>query len=235
MHQLPFSRFDATSSRSSLPLSIFNSLSTTSQSIYAIPSVSSTVLPSAATPAQFSHSLLSNSALLQQHSLPLFASPSAVSSSSTSSYSSIIPTVYNPHTVSSHLMVIRSKVGTFKPKVFSALCQSPYAKLTETEPTSVKTALAGPKWKLAMEEEYNALMRNNTWTLVPPSSNCNIVGHKWVFRIKYKPDGTVAKYKARLVAKGFHQTASVDFTETYNPVIKPSTIRVIFTLAVTFG
>ncbi|KAL5824369.1 hypothetical protein ACOSQ3_020432 [Xanthoceras sorbifolium] len=86
-----------------------------------------------------------------------------------------------------------------------------------------------------MDEEYGALIKNHTWTLVPPPPNCNIVGHKWVFRIKYNVDGSISKYKARLVAKGFHQTPGVDFSDTFSPVIKPSTIRVIFTLAATFG
>ncbi|KAL5732483.1 hypothetical protein ACOSP7_031842 [Xanthoceras sorbifolium] len=70
---------------------------------------------------------------------------------------------------------------------------------------------------------------------MPPPPNCNIVGHKWVFRIKYNVDGFISKYKARLVAKGFHQTPGVDFSDPFSPVIKPSTIRLIFTLAVTFG
>ncbi|KAL5755730.1 hypothetical protein ACOSQ2_020476 [Xanthoceras sorbifolium] len=83
-----------------------------------------------------------------------------------------------------------------------------------------------------MDEEYGGLIKNHTWTLVPPPPNCNIVGHKWVFRIKYNVDGSISK--ARLVAKGFHQTPGVDFSDTFSPVIKPSTIRVIFTLSATF-
>lgn len=73
--------------------------------------------------------------------------------------------------------------------------------------------------------------------MVPSSttSGINLVGHKWIFRVKYKLDGTVLKYKARLVAKGFHKTPGIDFSDTFSPVIKPSTIRVIFTLAISFG
>jgi hypothetical protein len=63
----------------------------------------------------------------------------------------------------------------------------------------------------------------------------NLVGSKWVFRIKHKSDGSVDCYKARLVAKGFHQQPGVDYDETYNPVIKPITIQTILSLVVTSG
>ena len=63
----------------------------------------------------------------------------------------------------------------------------------------------------------------------------NIIGCKWVSRTKYKQNGCLIKYKARLVAKGFHQTPGVDFQETFSPVIKASTMRIIFTLAVSYG
>jgi histone deacetylase 1/2 len=77
-------------------------------------------------------------------------------------------------------------------------------------------------------------MDNNTWTLVPLPLHRKAIGCKWIFRVKENPDGTVNKYKARLVAKGFLQTAGCDFTETFSPVIKPVTIRIILTLAVSF-
>ena len=62
-----------------------------------------------------------------------------------------------------------------------------------------------------------------------------IVDNKWIFRIKYHADGSIQRYKARLVAKGFQQTPDVDFVETFSPVIKPCTIRVIFTLAAAYN
>ena len=86
-----------------------------------------------------------------------------------------------------------------------------------------------------MSAEYDALVKNFTWKLVPSSSVQNVVGCKWVFRIKRNPDGSVARYKARLVAKGFNQRPGIDFTETYNPVVKPVTVRLILTFAVTNG
>ncbi|KAL5556778.1 hypothetical protein UlMin_039014 [Ulmus minor] len=69
----------------------------------------------------------------------------------------------------------------------------------------------------AMSDEYNALITNTTWSLVPSSPTQNIVGCKWVFRIKTNPNGTVARYKACLVAKGFHQCPGIDFTQTFSP------------------
>lgn len=86
-----------------------------------------------------------------------------------------------------------------------------------------------------MDAEYTALMRNQTWTLVPPSPHLNVVGNKWIFRIKRNADGSIQRYKARLVAKGFHQSPGIDFFQTFSPVVKASTIRVVLSLAVSKG
>nr|KYP48064.1 Retrovirus-related Pol polyprotein from transposon TNT 1-94 [Cajanus cajan] len=83
-----------------------------------------------------------------------------------------------------------------------------------------------------MKQEYSALLKNNTWTLVQLPPNRNAIGCKWVFRIKENFDGSVNKYKAILVAKGFLQQPGFDFNETFSPVIKPVTIRLILTLAI---
>ena len=106
---------------------------------------------------------------------------------------------------------------------------------TPIEPHTAQEALLHPQWKQAMEEEYNALMHNQTWVLVPPDPHMKIVDNKWIFRINYHADGSIQRYKAHLVAKGFHQTHGIDFFETFSLVIKPCTIRVIFTLAVYFN
>ena len=82
-----------------------------------------------------------------------------------------------------------------------------------------------------MNEEYRALMKNSTWELVPIPPNKKIVGSKWIFKVKKNSYGSITRYKARLVAQGFHQTADIDYSETYNPVIKPITIRVILTVS----
>jgi hypothetical protein len=86
-----------------------------------------------------------------------------------------------------------------------------------------------------MSEEFDALLQNGTWSLVSPSPAMNVVGCKWVFRIKRKADGQIERYKARLVAKGFHQQPGIDFSETYSPVVKPITIRMVLSIAVSVG
>jgi histone deacetylase 1/2 len=70
------------------------------------------------------------------------------------------------------------------------------------EPTSVDEALGSKHWCMAMENEYQALMKNKTWHLVPRPQGKNIIGCKWVYKVKHRADGTIDRYKARLVAKG---------------------------------
>jgi hypothetical protein len=82
-----------------------------------------------------------------------------------------------------------------------------------------------------MLDEYNALMQNNTWCLVPRPAGVNLVSGKWVFRHKLNPDGSLARYKARWVVRGFSQQPGVDYGETFSPVVKPTTIRVVLSLA----
>lgn len=83
-----------------------------------------------------------------------------------------------------------------------------------------------------MDVEYQALQKQHTWTLVPAPSYANLVGCKWVSKLKLNSDGTIARYKARLVAKGFRQGASIDYSETFNPVIKPATVKLVLAIAI---
>ena len=83
-----------------------------------------------------------------------------------------------------------------------------------------------------MDLEYHALVQCGTWDLVPRPTDANIVICKWVFTLKYHPDGTVARHKARLVARGFTQAHGIDYTETFSPVIRMNSIRVILSLVV---
>ena len=82
-----------------------------------------------------------------------------------------------------------------------------------------------------MLDEYTALIRNDTWCLVPCPAGVNVVTEKWIFRHKLNSDGTLARYKARWVVRGFTQQAGVDYGETFSPVVKPATIRVVLSIA----
>ena len=86
-----------------------------------------------------------------------------------------------------------------------------------------------------METKFRAFPNNNPLELAPFSEIMHIFSNKWVFKMKYKAGGTLDKFKAKLVAKRFQQTTRVDFFETYSSIVKAFTIRVIFTLAVTYG
>ncbi|XP_021829321.1 uncharacterized protein LOC110769611, partial [Prunus avium] len=115
----------------------------------------------------------------------------------------------------------------------------PHALLTEAtsqhKPTCFSEANKHKHWRAAMNDELNALMHNGTWSLVPYNPSMNVVGCKWVFRVKRKTDGTIDCYKERLVAKGFHQQEGVDYTETFSPVVKATTIRTVLSIAVSHG
>ncbi|GJU67164.1 retrotransposon protein, putative, ty1-copia subclass [Tanacetum coccineum] len=83
------------------------------------------------------------------------------------------------------------------------------------------------------QEEYDDLMKNRTWSLVPRASNTNVVDGKWVYMLKRDKNGVITRYKARFIAKGFRQQPGIDFHETFSPVVKSATIRAVLSLAVT--
>ncbi|KAH0734949.1 hypothetical protein KY285_010656 [Solanum tuberosum] len=103
------------------------------------------------------------------------------------------------------------------------------------EPNTNKEALGSPHWLAIMQEEINALHTNKTWILVPKSPGINLVGSKWVFKTKLKADGTIDRYKAKLVAREFSQLEGVDFEETFSPVVKATTIRMVLSIAALYG
>ncbi|KAI3780486.1 hypothetical protein L2E82_10467 [Cichorium intybus] len=145
--------------------------------------------------------------------------------------------LHSPTSTNMHPMTTRAKAGIFKPKHQANLASLKFhplhiALFSEHAPKGFKSASKNPKWLQAMHEEMTALRQNDTWILVPRPPNTNVVGSKWVFRTKYNSDGTIDRYKARLVAQGFTQLPGVDYSHTFSPVVKASTVRIVLSLAV---
>src|SRR6266498_3617052 len=110
--------------------------------------------------------------------------------------------------------------------------------LVDDTPTSIVEAYASPDtddWKEAIHSEMDSILSNGTWEVTERSYGCKPVGCKWVFKKKLRPDGTIEKYKARLVAKGYTQKEGEDYFDTYSPVARLTTIRVLLSLAASYG
>jgi hypothetical protein len=110
--------------------------------------------------------------------------------------------------------------------------------LVDDTPTSIMEAYASPDaddWKEAVRSEIDSILSNGTWELSELLFGCKPVGCKWVFKKKLRSDGTIDKYKARLVAKGYTQKEGEDFFDTYSPVARMTTIRVLLSLVASYG
>ncbi|GKV50484.1 hypothetical protein SLEP1_g57186 [Rubroshorea leprosula] len=135
-----------------------------------------------------------------------------------------------PEPIRTHPMLTHSRNNIFKPKlIHQAISTSP---VPICEPICVTQALKDPNWRKAMSDEFSALVHQGPWELVPSTPDQHLLGCKWVFRIKRAKDGSIECYKARLVAKGFHQHLGSDYFNTFSPVIKPTTILTVLSIAV---
>jgi hypothetical protein len=129
----------------------------------------------------------------------------------------------------------RLQSGIRQPKVYKdgTVCYGCFT--SSGEPQCLTEALGDKNWKATMDDEYDALIKNETWHLVPPKKGRNIIDCKWVYKIKRKADGSLDRYKARLVAKGFKQRYGIDYEDTFSPIVKSATIRIILSIAVSMG
>lgn len=99
------------------------------------------------------------------------------------------------------------------------------------EPNGYEEAHKSLAWRSAMDEELQMINKNETWQLVERPKDRRVIGVKWVFKTKLNPDGSISKHKARLVVKGYAQQYGVDYQETFAPVARYDTIRLIIALA----
>ncbi|KAJ9567646.1 hypothetical protein OSB04_003612 [Centaurea solstitialis] len=161
-------------------------------------------------------------------SQPPPAEPSGTSSSpSASSAEPSQPPA--PTTTSGHPMTTRSRTGSLKPKqIFNLSITTDISPI----PRSPAQAMCDPHWRAAMDAEMTAILSNYTWDLVPKPSDANIVRNRWLFRHKFDNNGRLERYKARLVAQGFSQQPGLDFDDTFSPVVKPATIRTVFSISI---
>ena len=107
--------------------------------------------------------------------------------------------------------------------------------MTSLEPASYVEATSNADWRLAMQEEMGMIEKNETWSLVDILEYQKVIGVKWVYRTKLNPDGSLNKLKARLVVKGYFQQFGTDFTDTFAPVARHDTIRLLVALAAKLG
>jgi hypothetical protein len=124
---------------------------------------------------------------------------------------------------------LRSRVVQPANEIANQVSYSYY--LTQTEPKKVDKALQDEGWVSAMHDELHQFTKNDVWTLVPRPAEQNIIGTKWIFKNKTDEHGTVVRNKARLVARGYTQIEGVDFDETFSPVARLESIRVLLSIA----
>ncbi|KAK1661389.1 hypothetical protein QYE76_049548 [Lolium multiflorum] len=134
--------------------------------------------------------------------------------------------------------VTRLRRGIQQPKkrtdgtvAWNCILQAYSASKHTQEPRDYKEALRIPHWRDAMEAEFSALQDTGTWRLVPPIPGVNLIDSRWIFKVKLHADGSIERYKARLVAKGYKQRYGLDYDETFSPVVKPATIRLLLGMA----
>lgn len=99
-------------------------------------------------------------------------------------------------------------------------------------PTSVGQDMRDPNWRQSMGDEYNAQIENHTFELVPPRPNQHVIPTKWIHILKYLPNGVLRRYTSRWVARGYNKEYGVDYAESFSPLVKTLTIRLVLQLAV---
>ncbi|KAM2285581.1 hypothetical protein ACFX1S_038156 [Malus domestica] len=133
-------------------------------------------------------------------------------------------------------MQTRSKSDILKKiALLAAIHENIGVHLNQVEPAAYKFALKSLVQHEAMKDEISALHNQGTWSLVLLPQHKNLVGCKWIFKVKKNVDGSIGRDKARLVAKGFNQEEGIDHGETFSSIVKPTTMRLVVALSAHFG
>jgi hypothetical protein len=103
------------------------------------------------------------------------------------------------------------------------------------EPSSFQEEVQDPTWVDSMVEEYDSIIKNSAWEIVPRPVDKSMVGSRWIYKVKKVVDGSVEKYKARFVARGFSHIEGIYYDETFAPIVRYSSIRSIFALSAQMG
>ncbi|KAL8161859.1 hypothetical protein V2J09_013348 [Rumex salicifolius] len=232
----PNSRYPITKPRLALngdspPLSPFNSPSPSISTPVPTTSNSPTPNPTNSADLHSPNQINSSELINSQNPNPLNADPTPPTlpiSPIHTSQSSPMTSAPKPQIPdNSHHMVTRGKSGISKPRTIFNLTSQIYPL-----PKNHKNAINCPQWFNSMKEEYDALIKNRTWDLVPRPIGANVITGKWLFRHKLDANGNLARYKSRWVARGYSQQEGIDFDETFSPVVKPTTVRTILSLAI---
>ncbi|GJV51202.1 putative RNA-directed DNA polymerase, partial [Tanacetum coccineum] len=103
------------------------------------------------------------------------------------------------------------------------------------EPKTYTEASSDSRWIEDMNQEMEALNKNNTRVITELPKGKRLIGCKWIFKVKYKCNGQIERFKARLVAKGFNQKEGIDYEETFSPIVTMVTVRCVLSLVVQYG
>jgi hypothetical protein len=109
------------------------------------------------------------------------------------------------------------------------------SKIIDSKPSTFEEAAKQRVWKDAMMDEYQSIMKNAVWEVVPRPEGKLVVTSKWIYKIKHAADGNIEKYKARFVARGFSQKEGEDYDETFALVAKYISIRSIIAITSVMG
>ncbi|XP_039130844.1 uncharacterized mitochondrial protein AtMg00820-like [Dioscorea cayenensis subsp. rotundata] len=106
---------------------------------------------------------------------------------------------------------------------------------TLQEPQTYEEAIVDPNWQNAMQKEFDALEANKIWELVTLPKGNKSISRKWVYKLKYKADGSIEKHKDRLIVKGLTQKNGVDYSKIFSPITKMTTVRSLIAMVIKRG